>query len=206
MSGWILASGGNEFSEKYKEADLAALAKRTKTNTPLLIVVTAPFPTQDLAYKTAEKYFNSCGIETIMSPILSENDLTKENISQLENSPGIYFAGGTPSRLTKTFVGTDAEIALRNALEKDCVIMGSSAGAMLFGTKVVMPGGMDLGPGLDFLKNQIVLAHFQEPWPNWAPALKSQGFSLLGLSEGSSVLTSVTSVTSPETFGNVFSV
>ncbi len=50
MSGWILLSGGNEFSDSYAKADLAALEKRANKNSPLLVVVTAPFPTQELAF------------------------------------------------------------------------------------------------------------------------------------------------------------
>jgi len=204
MPGWILASGGNEFSDIYAEADLAALEKRKNKTSPLLVVVTAPFPTQLQAYQLAKKYFASLGIETIMSPILSENDLSAENVSQLAQADAIYFAGGTPARLTKSFVGTTAEFAIRKALENDAVIMGSSAGAMLFGSKVVMPGGNEIGKGLNLLENQIVLAHFGGTWPEWIKDFQNQGFHFLGLAEGASVLTPVTSSSGSLEFGKVF--
>jgi cyanophycinase-like exopeptidase len=204
MPGWILASGGNEFSDIYTEADLAALEKRRNKNSPLLVVVTAPFPTQLQAYQLAERYFANLGIKTIMSPILSENDLSEENIAQLAQADAIYFAGGTPARLTKCFVDTNAEVALRKALENDAVVMGSSAGAMLFGSKVVMPGGNEIGKGLNLLKSQIVLAHFGGTWPGWIRGFQNQDFEFLGLAEGASVLTSVTSPSKPLEFGKVF--
>ena len=204
MPGWILASGGNEFSDIYAEADLAALEKRKNKTSALLVVVTAPFPTQLQAYQLAEKYFAKLGIETIMSPILSENDLSAENVSQLAQADAIYFAGGTPARLTKSFVGTTAEFAIRKALENDAVIMGSSAGAMLFGSKVVMPGGNEIGKGLNLLENQIVLAHFGGTWPGWIKGFQNQDFAFLGLAEGASVLTPVTSSSRSLEFGKVF--
>jgi cyanophycinase-like exopeptidase len=204
MSGWILASGGNEFSDIYAEADLAALEKRKNKTSPLLVVVTAPFPTQLQAYQLAEKYFAKLGIETMMSPILSENDLSAENVSQLAQADAIYFAGGTPARLTKSFVGTTAETAIRKALENDAVVMGSSAGAMLFGSKVVMPGGNEIGKGLNLLENQIVLAHFGGTWPEWIRGFQNQDFDFLGLGEGGSVLTPVTSSSRSLEFGKVF--
>jgi len=204
MPGWILASGGNEFSDIYAEADLAALEKRKNKTTPLLVVVTAPFPTQLQAFQLAEKYFANLEIETIMSPILSENDLSAENISQLAQADAIYFAGGTPSRLTKCFVDTTAENAIRKALENDAVIMGSSAGAMLFGSKVVMPGGNEIGRGLNLLESQIILAHFGGTWPEWIKGFQNQDFHFLGLAEGGSVLTPVTSPSKPMEFGKVF--
>ena len=205
MNSWILASGGNEFSSDYEEADLKALSLRTDLNSELLVVVTAPYPTQDLAYETAKNYFSSLGIKTKKSKILSNEDLNSSNISELENAQSIYFAGGTPSRLTKTFINTKAEDALRTAVEKGSVIMGSSAGAMLFGKTVVMPSGQDLGPGLNLLKDQIVLAHFSGAWPSWSMQYREQGIGLLGLSEGGSVLTSVTNKTESLEFGKVFS-
>lgn len=204
MPGWILASGGNEFSDIYAEADLAALEKSKNKTSPLLVVVTAPFPTQLQAYQLAQKYFANLGIKTIMSPILSENDLSEVNIAQLAQADAIYFAGGTPARLTKCFVGTTAENAIRKALENDAVVMGSSAGAMLFGSKVVMPGGNEIGTGLNLLENQIVLAHFGGTWPGWTKGFQNQDFDFLGLAEGASVLTPVTSPSKPVDFGKVF--
>jgi len=205
MNSWILASGGNEFSSEYKEADLKALSLRSDLTAELLVVVTAPYPTQDLAYETAKNYFSSIGIKTKKSKILSHEDLNSSNLDELENAQSIYFAGGTPSRLTKTFINTKAEDSLRTAIEKGSVIMGSSAGAMLFGKTVVMPNGQDLGPGLNLLKDQIVLVHFSGTWPSWINRYREQGIGLLGLSEGGSVLTSVTEKTESLEFGKVFS-
>ncbi len=205
MNSWILASGGNEFSNDYKEADLKALSLRKDLKSELLIVVTAPYPTQDLAYETAKNYFSGLGIETKKSNILSHEDLNQSNLKELENAQSIYFAGGTPSRLTKTFINTKAEDALRIALENGSIFMGSSAGAMLFGKNVVMPSGQDLGPGLNLLKDQIILAHFSGTWPSWAKSYREQGIRFLGLCEGASVLTSVTKKTESLEFGKVFS-
>jgi len=82
--------------------------------------------------------------------------------------------------------------------------MGSSAGAMLFGSKVVMPGGNEIGKGLNLLENQIVLAHFGGTWPGWIKGFQNQDFDFLGLAEGASVLTPVTSPLKPMEFGKVF--
>lgn len=204
MSSWVLASGGNEFHSEYEEADLKALSLRKNINSELLVIVTAPYPTQDLAYETASRYFSNLGIKTKKSNILSNTDITEYNISELKNAESIYFAGGTPSRLTDTFINTKAEESLREAIAHGSIIMGSSAGAMLFGKKVIMPNGQDLGQGLNILNNQIVLAHFQGVWPTWARKYREQGFSLLGLSEGGSVLTSATEKTESLEFGKIF--
>ncbi|MFZ9802680.1 MAG: Type 1 glutamine amidotransferase-like domain-containing protein, partial [Candidatus Nanopelagicales bacterium] len=103
------------------------------------------------------------------------------------------------------FIKTSAEDALRKAIEKGAIVMGSSAGAMLFGKNVVMPSGQDLGPGLNLLEDQIILAHFSGNWPSWTKSYREQGIKFLGLCEGASVLTSVTKKTESLEFGKVFS-
>ncbi len=203
MPGWILLSGGNEFSDSYAKADLVALEKRVNKTNPVLVVVTAPYPTQQLAYEAAKNHFAKIGIKTLMSPILSEDDLTTENIDQIANADSIYFSGGTPARLIKSFIYTQAETALKTALTRGCVVMGSSAGAMLMGCKVVMPGGSEIGRGLNFLPNQIVVPHFGTGFPAWTQKFRAQGFGLVGLAEGSSLLTTVPSAPNPIEFGPV---
>jgi len=203
MNNWVLASGGNEFHSEYQEADLAALNKRKDKNQPLLIVVTAPHPTQELAYKLAKKYFNNMGIDTEMSNILSKDDLNDKNINQLLNYSGIYFAGGTPSRLTNCFIDTKAESALQKAIENEVVFMGSSAGAMFFGKEVVMPNGESLGRGLNILENCIALAHFSGTWPQWSTGYQDRGFKLIGLGEGGSLLTNPQLNENSQEFGSV---
>jgi hypothetical protein len=71
------------------------------------------------------------------------------------------------------------------------------------GCKVVMPGGNEIGRGLNFLPNQIVLPHFGSGFPAWTQKFHNQKLGLVGLAEGSSLLTSVPSVPGPIEFGPV---
>ncbi|MGA0130717.1 MAG: Type 1 glutamine amidotransferase-like domain-containing protein [Candidatus Nanopelagicales bacterium] len=199
----ILASGGNEFSQEYAEADLAAL-KNSEELSELLIVVTAPYPTQELAYRHAEKYFASLEIKTKMSGLLDKKDATKrELVSEIENAKAIYIAGGTPSRLVDAFIDTPAGEGLLSAVENQAVVMGSSAGAMLMSKRVVMPTGQDLGEGLNLLGEAIVLPHFSGVIPSWVQQYKDSGIKFFGLTEGSSILTSSTDATLLTEFGSV---
>jgi hypothetical protein len=67
-----------------------------------------------------------------------------------------------------------------------------------------MPGGNEIGKGLNLLENQIVLAHFGGTWPEWIRGFQNQDFDFLGLGEGGSVLTPVTSSSRSLEFGKVF--
>ncbi len=203
MKQTILASGGNEFSNIYKSADLAALQNAKVTN-QLLVIVTAPYPTQELAYQAAKNYFGNLGVATKMSLVLDKSDSQNMQYAQEIASAGaIYIAGGTPSRLVETFINTLMGEALLAAVENQAVVMGSSAGAMLMSKRVIMPSGEDLGEGLNLLRESIVLPHFHSNVPNWINEYRSQNIKFIGLAEGSSILTSVTEETSITEFGSV---
>jgi cyanophycinase-like exopeptidase len=198
-----LASGGGEFSSIYQAADLAALSN-AKNPKQLLVIVTAPYPTQELAYQTAENYFKGLGVETTKSGVLDKSDANNMVFAQqIAEASAIYIAGGTPSRLVDSFIGTLAGEALMTAVSNQSVVMGSSAGAMLMSQRVVMPSGEDLGEGLNLLHETIVLPHFHGNVPSWIQRYRSTETKFIGLAEGGSILTSVTEVTSITEFGRV---
>ena len=203
MNQTILASGGGEFSQIYQSADLAALAN-AKNPQQLLVVVTAPYPTQELAYQTAKKYFENLGVSTTMSGVLDKKDANVlPNAEEISHASAIYLAGGTPSRLVESFIGTLVGEALLTAVKNNAVLMGSSAGAMLMSKRVVMPSGEDLGAGLNLLNESIVLPHFRGASPEWIKQYQSREIRFIGLAEGGSILTSVTQETPITEFGSV---
>jgi hypothetical protein len=61
----ILASGGNEFSDIYKSADLAALQNAKVTN-QLLVIVTAPYPTPS---RLVETFINTLMGEALLAAV-----------------------------------------------------------------------------------------------------------------------------------------
>lgn len=199
----ILASGGNEFSHEYAKADLAALSA-VEELTELLMIVTAPYPTQELAFKHAQKYFASIGVKVKMSQLLDKKDSDNPKlVAEIAAAKAIYIAGGTPSRLVDSFINTPAGEGLLSAVESQAVVMGSSAGAMLMSKRVVMPTGQDLGEGLNLLHESIVLPHFSGLVPAWVDEYKKEGINFFGLTEGSSILTSTTDATLVTEFGTV---
>ena len=203
MNQTILASGGGEFSQIYQSADLAALAN-AKNPQQLLVVVTAPYPTQELAFQTAKKYFEKLGVSTSMSGVLDKKDANQlHNAEEISQASAIYLAGGTPSRLVESFIGTLVGEALLTAVKNNAVLMGSSAGAMLMSKRVVLPSGEDLGDGLNLLNESIVLPHFHGVSPGWIKQYQSREINFIGLAEGGSILTSVTQETPITEFGSV---
>lgn len=83
-------------------------------------------------------------------------------IAPLKNATGVWFGGGSQSRITDAYLGTKVEKELRALLERGGVIGGSSAGAAIM-TKVMITGGnpkAKTGPGFGFLQGVVVDQHF----------------------------------------------
>lgn len=89
----------------------------------------------------------------------------------LEEAKGIFFTGGDQLRLTSLLCGTKAHSALLAAFEKGTIIAGTSAGASVMSSTMIV-GGQDevepqrgavsLAAGLGFLPEAIVDQHFAQ--------------------------------------------
>lgn len=80
----------------------------------------------------------------------------------LRSATGVWFSGGSQSRITEAYLGTGVELELKALLERGGVIGGSSAGAAIM-SKVMITGGnpeAKTGEGFGFLPHAVVDQHF----------------------------------------------
>ena len=80
----------------------------------------------------------------------------------LDHATGVWFGGGSQSRLAGVYVGTATERALHALLQRGGVIGGTSAGAAVM-TRVMIASGNPrarMGRGLGFLPGAVVDQHF----------------------------------------------
>lgn len=80
----------------------------------------------------------------------------------LADATGVWIGGGTQSRLSEAYAGTEVERQLRALLGRGGVIGGSSAGAAIM-TRVMIAGGKAdpiEGRGFDLLPGAVVDQHF----------------------------------------------
>ena len=75
----------------------------------------------------------------------------------------VYLSGGHPDYLYKTLAGSRAWDAITAVLQAGGVVAGCSAGAMIFGEKILGFRSMHLtAPGFNFLPGAVVMPHFDE--------------------------------------------
>jgi cyanophycinase len=92
------------------------------------------------------------------------------SVAALADATAVFFTGGDQVRITRLLGGTALDRALHERHARGMVLGGTSAGAaMMSGVMIVggMPrsafrGGVELGPGLDFVSGVLIDQHFEE--------------------------------------------
>ncbi len=106
------------------------------------------------------RHFQRMGVQTEALPVIDRG--TAENPEygeRIRNANFVYLSGGNPIYLYDTLVGTASWEAIREVLNGGGVVVGCSAGAMIFGRHAV-PWG--LHPGFNLLPGSDILPHYDE--------------------------------------------
>jgi cyanophycinase len=83
-------------------------------------------------------------------------------IKPLTEATGVWISGGDQSRLTMAYSGTAVERELRRLLKRGGVIGGTSAGASVMSSLMIVSGNPDakVGTGLGLLDEVVIDQHF----------------------------------------------
>ena len=118
------------------------------------------------------KAFRALGVEEVVFlPLASRYEANAaKTIESLERVDGVFFTGGDQQRISAIVGGSRVGVWLRQKCEQGLVIAGTSAGAAMMSSIMIL-GGSDkvtsrsavaLGPGLGFLPGVVIDMHFSE--------------------------------------------
>jgi peptidase E len=94
---------------------------------------------------------------------------------RIDEANFVYLSGGKPPYLYQSLAGTPVWDAITGVLERGGVVVGCSAGAMIFGERLLSgPGRMEATNGFGYLHKAYVIPHYDE-----LPAVVVQGAALL---------------------------
>jgi cyanophycinase len=168
----LLAVGGAEDKEGdcliLKE--FVRLAHGDKANIAVMCVAT-DYP--DEVGAEYRKVFKRLGVnEALVCDVRSrEHTRSKKIIEGLEKATGIFFTGGDQLHITSLLGGTEIYRALRTKYEAGTIIAGTSAGAAMMSSCMVMSGEgkesprfgiVEMAPGMDFIHDAIIDTHFAQ--------------------------------------------
>jgi cyanophycinase len=94
-----------------------------------------------------------------------------ETIAAAGRATGVFFTGGNQVRITRTLGGTRLDTLLHKRHAEGLVLAGTSAGAAMMSSVMITggppvstlrAGGVELGPGMEFVPGVLIDQHFEE--------------------------------------------
>ncbi len=119
-----------------------------------------------------EEAFNAIGVsEVFVLPIATRDQANAPDVvAAIENATGIYFTGGDQLQIASIFGGSRSDTALRARFRDGVVIGGTSAGAAMMSTTMILGGTdtvptvehIETGAGLGLVSGVTIDMHFAE--------------------------------------------
>ncbi len=161
--GRIALVGGDEFRRGCEGMD-AAILKSTGVDRPRVSIVPTAAQNPAKAASNGVSHFSALGAEASAVMVLGPADAADADlIAPLDEADVIYLAGGDPSHLLETLQGSVLLDRLRAALARGAVVAGSSAGAMVMGSRMRFRSWTD---ALGIVDGVAVLPHHERAAPD----------------------------------------
>lgn len=160
----LILVGGGEFKEECISMDTYLLERLDKPNPRVAIIPTAAaYQQPQKAAENGVRYFNSLGAEADSIMILSREDAQDGKYPmKLSEIDLIYFTGGNPQYLLTSLKQTVFMEAIISSITKGVFLVGSSAGAMILGSKMRYGNWMT---GLGLISNTAIMPHHEKSTP-----------------------------------------
>ena len=191
----VCLQGGNELTAACRPMDEQLL--RLASGGPVVVVPLASRPGSDYTRTgaNATRYFRSLGADVVLAPDARRHP--EEATGAVAAAGYLVLTGGSPRMLRDALADTGLGIAVRDRYAAGCLVMGSSAGAMVACETTLLPqwrGNPQVGPGLGLVTGHVVVPHFDGTRSTWVDAALSAGdVTVLGIPECSGVIVDSTS-------------
>lgn len=177
-SGVFVAVGGGAERPEILATLLRLIGGRDRRVVVLPMASSDP-ATSGRAYKS---YFQAAGVRDVMSLLVDNRDAANElePVKDIGRADMLYFSGGDQSRLVNLLANTAVHGSIQTAWQRQVLLAGTSAGAMIWGPEYIANGtsegalklgfsrdsqgnpGLELRPGLNLWDNLIIDTHFTE--------------------------------------------
>jgi len=161
----IAITGSGEYLEPIRKYDQFLLNKLNEKPKVVTFPTAAGLESEErLKYweNLATNHFKFLSVDHINFNARNRNDLnSKEVLDAVSNANFIYFSGGNPSHLYSSIKDSFFENEMKSLLNRNGILAGCSAGAMIFANKMIK------GSGLGYINNSIVIPHYGESFYSW---------------------------------------
>lgn len=169
--GHLIIIGGAE--DKKGESVILKQAYEMLKQDEMLTILTTATEEPEVVGKEYQQVFRRLGVKKVqILNINSRDDANDVSICDLiGGSKCIFLTGGDQLRITSILGGTNAYNAIKNVYYSGGLIMGTSAGASVMSSTMVVQGNdnepakkctLKMAPGLDLLNDTIIDQHFDQ--------------------------------------------
>ncbi|MDQ0190168.1 cyanophycinase [Alicyclobacillus cycloheptanicus] len=117
--------------------------------------------------------FKRLGAQDVRTFDVSNRDAANRSsaVEYIRDATCIFFTGGDQLRITKLLGGTRVDAALHDALANGVVLGGTSAGASMMSSTMIVEGDaetnpricvVDMAPGMEFVDGVVIDQHFAQ--------------------------------------------
>jgi cyanophycinase len=171
-SGPLVIIGGAEDKEEDGTIlkSFVRLAGGKKSNI-VVIAVASDSPSQVGKHYVQVFKRLGAGKATLLNISAREDANAPAAVGAINNATAVFFTGGTQLRITQLLGGTTLDTALHNAHENGLVLAGTSAGAAMMSSVMIIGsipgasfrmGNVELGPGMEFISGVLIDQHFEQ--------------------------------------------
>lgn len=170
--GRLVVIGGGEDKEDDCEIlkEFIRLARGARARIVVMTVATDEPEELGKEYVAA---FKRLGVDEVKVVDVSSREDTKieKSLKLIGEATGIFFTGGDQLHITTLMGGTKMHALLQERFEKGIVLGGTSAGAAMMSNSMFIRGqrdetprfgGMEMGPGMDFITGAVIDTHFSQ--------------------------------------------
>lgn len=172
MDGTLIIIGGHE-DKTDKRRILKEVVAAAGGTDARLVVLSAASSQPEESGAVYRRIFSELGARDVsVLPINERKEADDESAAAcVRSASGVFFTGGDQLRITGLLGGTALDAALRRGFSEGLVIAGTSAGASVMSSTMIVEGHGDdspkrntvnMSPGMGFLRQVVVDQHFAQ--------------------------------------------
>lgn len=168
--GTLIIIGGHED----KDGDRAILKEiSARVGTGRLVVAAIASSEPEAYFSGYREAFAKVGVSDVYDLYADNDDEAELSLKAtiIDEATGIFFTGGDQSRIAEQIGGTVVEQSVQNLFERGGVVAGTSAGASIMGSTMLVKGKgeethrlgkIETASGFGLLSNVVIDQHFAE--------------------------------------------
>jgi cyanophycinase len=172
VAGTLLVIGGAEASHGGQDAILVRFVALCGGDKARIVVVATASADPRRVEAGYVEVFQRLGAGTVHALPLDTREQAngQDAVAEIDRATGVFFTGGDQFRIASLIGGSKVDAALHTALKRGLVVAGTSAGAAMMSSTMIVGGieanvcttSVRTGPGMEFLPGVMIDMHFAE--------------------------------------------